>query len=1150
MARKFNIGRQGEQLLNPEWHNLFMSLKYLNYEYKNYPDDKIQPERQTDIPSNALRLHKDKGRDVLKTFYPSSGSNGEWKPLFENFYHPANSVKPDGDTFVDYRICIDPLTGTIQYWDPDQQSWLVAQAYNYTGGNLNTFNGQNFQQISNLNKITPGDFYPVPYVRYGKLFSKQQPEYTLDNTIPEVRGRFVSIIDYNPQTSEKEDQNYETVNDCAIVIKDESHDELSWVHVNASKVSSINKRLIEVPDDGYINITSTQTEFYGFKSDAKDTTGASKLGTLLLKGEKEEDLLNGYDFVNAMGGIQLSDEICKNKKYDFIYSITYIFDNSPTTEGYVTMGTGAVGKENSVYIGNRIEAPIALFLDGLSLEETTAALAELKEEEKVIYIHDPNEGTITFTDEEDAEIINNMQMAVLAFPNRTAEFDIGYNYPNTTIDIENKTATVKVSGIKDYKNIMVFCSGLGLQSTKTYRDVTVNDDETITIHNFELPYTPDENDGIEEPIKGFVADIGSSFVADGKLFDGRTKDYGKQISADKDYVIFVDGLLLTPTNGDMLIEDGYIELANTEDLVDKPVDYLILEIDNDDDEKMGLAFDETVSYSNIRIDDDGDKAVYNDCNDAVVYIQNGIIIDKTAIEKPLNSIEGYYKKNQIIKIPQDDNGFEFKYYKYDFTQDEPEEITDKDKIELIEYMIGYYSTKGSIHIVGNNRMWVGAAVSYYAYSFANMIDEPMSYGKKDNYPIHVKVFEDEEYNNPPYLGKASRFNAWNINCGSLSVYINGLIVESQELDQDATEEQLDGMARNFEVLDRPTIDLPTIKEYYGKNVELYHILKEMYDRYIMIKNQKELEQNKNMSLSFDAVLEDEFVTEWVLSRKTVRNYFKTELLAREALQLAIYIHEDMKHETISHVVERLERDEFMAAYRDFIYLESGTERDHSQIYKPINDTIEVDWALAPAMINVYQNGVLLHPSEYCKFNGNKIMFNSDICGLQQLPDIENMMRSIPDHVSEELKYELENVLYKKKNVLRIIEDTAYYIPTSGRDTILIEKRDDMTIKTVSYDVLKISYETKEFTQDFYDIPDSLMNTADYIKIYINGVKYEGEYMLIRDGGVKGIRLTSRDALIRDPLYDYFSMHPKALKEYEDHYGEYIMEQDRITFEWR
>ena len=76
MARKFNIGRQGEQLFNPEWHNIFMSLKYLNYEYKNYPDDKIQPERQTDIPSNALRLHKDKGLDVLKTFYPSSGSGG------------------------------------------------------------------------------------------------------------------------------------------------------------------------------------------------------------------------------------------------------------------------------------------------------------------------------------------------------------------------------------------------------------------------------------------------------------------------------------------------------------------------------------------------------------------------------------------------------------------------------------------------------------------------------------------------------------------------------------------------------------------------------------------------------------------------------------------------------------------------------------------------------------------------------------------------------------------------------------------------------------------------------------------------------------------------------------------------------------------
>ena len=29
-GRKFNIGRQNEQVLNQEWHELFMALKYLN----------------------------------------------------------------------------------------------------------------------------------------------------------------------------------------------------------------------------------------------------------------------------------------------------------------------------------------------------------------------------------------------------------------------------------------------------------------------------------------------------------------------------------------------------------------------------------------------------------------------------------------------------------------------------------------------------------------------------------------------------------------------------------------------------------------------------------------------------------------------------------------------------------------------------------------------------------------------------------------------------------------------------------------------------------------------------------------------------------------------------------------------------------------
>jgi hypothetical protein len=56
LARKFNSGRQGEQLLNKEFHELFMTLKYLNYNYKDVSDDALLQEKQTEIPTHALRI--------------------------------------------------------------------------------------------------------------------------------------------------------------------------------------------------------------------------------------------------------------------------------------------------------------------------------------------------------------------------------------------------------------------------------------------------------------------------------------------------------------------------------------------------------------------------------------------------------------------------------------------------------------------------------------------------------------------------------------------------------------------------------------------------------------------------------------------------------------------------------------------------------------------------------------------------------------------------------------------------------------------------------------------------------------------------------------------------------------------------------------
>ena len=92
---------------------------------------------------------------------------------------------------------------------------------------------------------------------------------------------------------------------------------------------------------------------------------------------------------------------------------------------------------------------------------------------------------------------------------------------------------------------------------------------------------------------------------------------------------------------------------------------------------------------------------------------------------------------------------------------------------------------------------------------------------------------------------------------------------------------------------------------------------------------------------------------------------------------------------------------------------------------------------------------------------------------------------------------------------------------------------------------------KSGNQDYYDIPSSLINTIDLIKIYINGVYYDGEYTISDNGGIKGIKLLDYSALKIDPLYEYFNRYPEELEAYKVKYNkEYKRRIDKITFEWR
>jgi hypothetical protein len=357
-------------------------------------------------------------------------------------------------------------------------------------------------------------------------------------------------------------------------------------------------------------------------------------------------------------------------------------------------------------------------------------------------------------------------------------------------------------------------------------------------------------------------------------------------------------------------------------------------------------------------------------------------------------------------------------------------------------------------------------------------------------------------------GKVGKKHAFRAGCNSLTTYINGVHTANTETEIE------EGVTRSFE-LNRPVLNMKFNEGYYGTK-DVYKAL-------------EYLAQNN------DATLESQLSDGSLMS-----NYFATEQMLEVAKR---FVRDTLKgtmtKETVSYVVEKIERDEYFATDRDYINLETEGE-PHSQIYQYANDSIITDFSLR-GTTSVYLNGVLLDNKDYSRFNNDKIMFNVDVCGLQELPIAEKMMDNIPDN----LKDDIIEIYKDNPRVLRMIRNNKMlYIPTSSRDEILVERRDDTSIKTLTLEQKYFNNSLKFTKEDYPSMPESLFNTGDLIKIYINGVFYDGEYRFTNDGGIKGIELLDKTAAVNDLVYSS----DKFREQYEALYGPY--KPIKVKFEWR
>ena len=179
---------------------------------------------------------------------------------------------------------------------------------------------------------------------------------------------------------------------------------------------------------------------------------------------------------------------------------------------------------------------------------------------------------------------------------------------------------------------------------------------------------------------------------------------------------------------------------------------------------------------------------------------------------------------------------------------------------------------------------------------------------------------------------------------------------------------------------------------------------------------------------------------------------------------------------------------------------------------------------------------MLDRNSYSIFDSCRIILNDlNVAGGSDEFDAEdpNTHRLIKYYIKE---YDPE----QEKNVGKI-----YRVYCETPDELLIEYKPDTSIRKTSYEIKESTYDTGILSYDDYEFPNSLLNSKDEIKIWIDGILYTGGYSIKN----KDIILKN-NPLQLDPIKLYFDSHPDTYKEWKKDNGEYAYRKSRIIFEWR
>jgi hypothetical protein len=926
----------------------------------------------------------------------------------------------------------------------------------------------------------------------------------------------------------------------------------------------------------FIGVPAGKTEYFAFKSSSKrgfDNYG-NRVGRFLkhynLKEGLSDEIVNNdptildhrNDYEVKNGGILLDDEV--GQMYDYVYAISYEFKQDHVIDGSLLRITKpSLDGPDQMWIGPCTGIPV-VFMDGLYLEHRADYGDVYKyENENIIF-----SGNV---------ILDEMQILVVSFPKVNMYLDgNGVEYPKEyTIDervlkeryvvcdasdekalqvVESAISPdkqisyvnlilqtpslkdvvdmsgnfyVKNSGILDavvqgdindtvfneenFPNPLIFYNGLA-GYTFVANEVEIDyENKTITIFDFGAINSSNGTSAI------FAVSLGkNNYKANGVLEDGVL--YDPNVSADKDYLVIVDGIVMSPYNEDITIEEveiinenGESELVGKITITDATValdsEYTIIELINPNDDltqeqnEDGImcVFDDIFTPYTIPLAGQSMNTsnAYDNCDSAIVMCGPGALVDRASVLREFDPndtfVGGQITKNRL-KSTDGKEIYEYRMYTYSNEYVVLDPLEDAITIADCENMITYHVSDGTVML--NPVGMEDEPVTVYAYTYIDSVDEKLLQGRR------VMPIETPGHANAgTSVYSTNRTHLYDLGVNALSTYLNGVMIPH-------VEETTTDVKSDIFFVDKPfsSMFIPFVNRYEVEKTDNIFVDQDMFTVLQAIE--------EDMDLTSEIIVTDKY---GIQDHCLVMKYFNSEYQLEQAKALKRYLNNDMRNNRLLYLIENVEANEMVSSRRQW----KAPRNDNGNLPNSYTTTMR----LAPGIINVYVNGVLLDKEDYAVFDSNKIVIGFDLVGGQEI---------LPKNKGD------------YKHPYRVLTDEGFkFIECEGDDEVLIEVRDDLTIKKRSYEIKDISYETYSFDILDYEYPSSLTSTKDLIKIYINGVLYDGNYT-----NINGVITLLECDLEQDPLYKHLKMYPDLKAEYEAMYGEYVKHEDIITFEWR